>query len=583
MKSKTFCFDLTLLRKNATRYLPLWLLYFLLWLLVEPFLLLNLDADTPLYYIYSGLLDVGDNMIPVVSMLYAILVAMLLYHFLTNARASSAMHALPLRRETLFLETYVTGILFMLVPQLVILGLNTAVLGARGRLVMQPLLALFGQQCLTYLFFFSLATFCFMLSSQMLVAPVIYGIFNFLVIGVEFFIRSLLQLFMYGMGSFQIKLTAFSPIVKILGSYTSFFDEASLNVTYQGWRYLGILAGVAVALTAISLLLFRVRHVEAAGDAITFRVLRPVFKYAVTFGFAITLGLLLSMIVSDAVQSFWSVLLCMIFSAFIGYFLSEMLLQKTVRVFTHHWAGFGAACLVILLGLGSCQLDIYGYTTRVPDVSTVKSVTLTGGAWDSVTLSDRASVASAIELHKLAIEDRKELERDSPYYGHMYIELVYQLDSGRQLAREYNIPYGEYSRLAEAYAALRNTEQARIATLLPSDVDSSYRLDSCSFEWNSEDYGEYNAYDFSSTETAQLLEAVRLDIHENGVGINEMWLVDMFPSTKAVETDTLYYGDLHFTYQRGLSHIYRTLPIYSNCTHTLAVLESISGVELIAH
>ena len=65
-----------------------------------------------------------------VNLLFAPLVAMLLFGDLYNSRMCNALHAMPVRRETLFLTNVVSGLLFSMIPTAVMALLSVPLLNA---------------------------------------------------------------------------------------------------------------------------------------------------------------------------------------------------------------------------------------------------------------------------------------------------------------------------------------------------------------------------------------------------------------------------------------------------------------------
>ncbi len=53
--------------------------------------------------------------------------------------------------------------------------------------------------------------------------------------------------------------------------------------------------------------------------------------------------------------------------AFVGYFVSEMLMQKTLSVFRGKWRGFVVSCAVIIVLTLGAEMDVTGYERRTPD------------------------------------------------------------------------------------------------------------------------------------------------------------------------------------------------------------------------
>ncbi len=90
------------------------------------------------------------------------------------------MHALPARREALFVSHYLAGLSFLLLPHLAVYALTVAVEAALGCLELGPLTTWLLTQSGVCLFFYSFAVFCAMFTGNLVALPVFYGILNFL-------------------------------------------------------------------------------------------------------------------------------------------------------------------------------------------------------------------------------------------------------------------------------------------------------------------------------------------------------------------------------------------------------------------
>ena len=116
MRTQTSCFNLTALRKDLTRFAPLWGLYTLA-LLCGLFLLTG-DNQWGDWYLADNFISLSQFM-PLVNLGYAFLAAAALFGDLFNARMCNGLHALPLRREGWFAVHTLSGLLFSLIPTLV--------------------------------------------------------------------------------------------------------------------------------------------------------------------------------------------------------------------------------------------------------------------------------------------------------------------------------------------------------------------------------------------------------------------------------------------------------------------------------
>jgi ABC-2 type transport system permease protein len=142
MACVTSYFNSTLWHKSMHRFWPLWTVYLVGWLFLIPFLTLQQyfsylswvsDAELPIRLLRLAL-NAPEMLQPGVWLAagYGLLCAMAVFGYLYNHRSAAMMHALPMRRETLFATQYLAGLSFLLLPLLAV-GLITMV-GAITRL-----------------------------------------------------------------------------------------------------------------------------------------------------------------------------------------------------------------------------------------------------------------------------------------------------------------------------------------------------------------------------------------------------------------------------------------------------------------
>ena len=163
MRSATSYFNFTLLRKNFARFWPIWSLYGLFWLAVLPLNILSnrihwdggMARSLPLNY-----LDGGPSAAVTLSALFGLLCAMAVFSYLYASRSVGMLHALPLRREGLFLTNYLSGLLFLLLPNLAVFLLALAAEVFAGTVVFSSLFTWLVGVSRFGLFFYSFAVFC---------------------------------------------------------------------------------------------------------------------------------------------------------------------------------------------------------------------------------------------------------------------------------------------------------------------------------------------------------------------------------------------------------------------------------------
>lgn len=466
MRSVTSYFNRELLRGALQRTWPLWAAYTLIWLLLLPVTLFIRLSDRHIVYsrptLSYELLSTGLPSGAMMAAVFGIFFAMAMFAYLTNSRATNGMHAMPIRREGLFLTHYLAGLFCQVVTLLVSFALAALVTAAFGvfdgyAVGMGLLLCV-----LLVLFFYSFGVLCMVCVGQILAGAVFYGILNFLFVGMEVLLRSFAGNFLYGYDgrSSAFSTAPLSPPVEIASSLSVSYVYDGIDPIGVRVFHLGTFAAYAAAglvLAALALLLYRKRRSEMTGNTVAIGWLRPVFKYGVALCSAFSLGQLLSYFVFELTDSTYTAgaligtIACMIFAGLIGYYAAEMLLKKSFRVFKTSWKGaLATSAVLILIGL-SFPLDLTGYQSRVPEQSDIVSATVDlygGNVSGSFNLSGQESIALLRDAHCAVITDKaRQTEynrRYVPFDGDTcMLRITYELADGTELFRSYDLSTDE--------------------------------------------------------------------------------------------------------------------------------------------
>lgn len=466
MRSVTSYFNRELLRGALQRTWPLWAAYTLIWLLLLPVTIFIRLSDRHIVYsrptLSYELLNTGLPTGVMMAAVFGIFFAMAMFAYLTNPRATNGMHAMPIRREGLFLTHYLAGLFCQVVTLLVSFALAALVTAAFGvfdgyAVGMGLLLCV-----LLVLFFYSFGVLCMVCVGQILAGAVFYGILNFLFVGMEVLLRSFAGNFLYGYDgrSSAFSTAPLSPPVEIASSLSVSYVYDGIDPIGVRVLYLGTFAAYAAAglvLAALALLLYRKRRSEMTGNTVAIGWLRPVFKYGVALCSAFSLGQLLSYFVFELTDSTYTAgaligtIACMIFAGLIGYYAAEMLLKKSFRVFKTSWKGaLATSAVLILIGL-SFPLDLTGYQSRVPEQSDIVSATVNlygGNVSGSFNLSGQESIALLRDAHCAVITDKaRQTEynrRYVPFNGDTCtLRITYELADGTELFRSYDLSTDE--------------------------------------------------------------------------------------------------------------------------------------------
>ena len=469
MTSKISCFDRAVFRRALKKTAPVWILYTLYELLLPLRLFsfcrgVSSCTDDFLVQIEKTILGYARINASLLPFLLGGLLAWVLFFWLFRAGTAYFYAALPVRRETLFLTNYLTGLLLCAAPALLSSLLLWAVGAGFGAAVFVPAMQVFTATMLGFLLFFSFAVLVCCVVGQMAAMPIVYVILNFTFFVLEAIVRHLLFTFVYGMPysqsstmqSFALHAT---PVLGLLqGGFRVATDWAERDGMYymeyaprlEGWGYLGALAALGLVFALCAFLLLKHREMERSGDVIAVGWLRPVALYVFTIGCALVLGALMAeLFSSNTSDNFWYVLLFLFVGAFVGYFVGKMLLQKTIHVFRSGWLGLGICCLALLLAFGAAEFDLFGYSRYLPERSAVQAAGLTHYQSNGLyTTQDDAFIQDVLNLHTAAVSEKSKQEHRRHAYqlGTDYTEqfyITYRMTDGTLTERYYSIVYSE--------------------------------------------------------------------------------------------------------------------------------------------
>ncbi len=433
MKLKTSFFNTTVLRKDVTRFAPLWGLYTVFMLMVV--MLIWADENEPARFAANAA-DIMQTM-GVVNCFYGGLCALLLFGDLFQSKMAGSLHAMPMRREGWFLTHSAAGFLFCLVPNSIGAVLASMILQEYCYLAFIWL----GLMLLQFLFFFGIGAFSTQCAGNKLGAVAVYGLFNLLAVLVAFLVETFYTPVLYGIETDWEAICRHSPVVNfslcryVDVSYNNMNGSASwLGFSPADWQYLWVAAAVGFALLGASVLLYRRRHLESAGDFIAVKPVAPIFLVIYTLCAGAVLYFFADQLNTDLEYPF------LLLGFAIGMFTGFMLLEKKVNVFQgKKWLAFGVLTLVFFLTVAITALDPLGITRYVPKTTQIEKIYVSPFASEyyldrnPLILTDAADMEAFTAIHQNLITERNEDEADT------CLRLRYYLKSGTTVERKYYI------------------------------------------------------------------------------------------------------------------------------------------------
>ena len=512
MRCETSFFSLTLYKKHLKRNWPLWAAWLALWIMVIPLQIWNRNVwggDVAKFVRYQPM----DCITLLASSLAftAALVAVATFFHLFKSPAANFVGALPLRREGVFLTAFAAGYT-MLVGPLVVVTLVTVLLeGIIGYLAPEILIFL-AAGALNSFFWLSFAVLCCVISGHAVAAVAFYGIFNFIVPVMLELVEGLLGGFLYGFVGFG------DGVYEACGWLCPVLQLTQHNwhggMYFDDWNMLAIYAAVGFLMALCAVGLHHIRKAERSGDLIAFDPIKWLFKICVTVCGGMAFGTLFTLIIFDSVDlnDGWKFGVCCAVAAFLCYMAAEMLLAKSFKVWKH-WKGGVISAVAFLLLVAAVDMDWIGFTTRVPDPASVKSVTASFSGTGLSSAADNGlkftgeQVKAITDLHRYLVEHRDEdAGKDKDNY--LNVRVNYKL-GWTSLQRQYRTYYASGDELNQ----LLNAALGKGDVSFPYDRGTpNYLSAELRIPTGNDDDAEYNGWEISTEDIKPVWDAVTADL-----------------------------------------------------------------------
>ena len=398
MKLRTSFFNPTVFKKDLTRFAPTWALY-----TVGLFMMMAICLDAPSDYRKASSIVDTLSLMAGFNLGFALLNGQLLFGDLFNSRHVNALHAMPLRRECWYFTHMVSGLAFSFVPNLAMALVASLLMGSGWMVPFCWLAAV----TLQYVCFFGLAVLSALCVGNRFAMVLVYGIINFLSLIVYWFYSSIYEPLLYGVVADANLFNRFCPVTRLVDmGYEMVVINGDLEIAAirtvefgEGWGYLCICAAAGIAALVLSLMLYRRRKLESAGDFMAVRALEPVFLGLYTISMA---------------SYFWGIgdlfevgqYIFLGLGVIIGFFTCRMLLKRTIRVFQPKvLLAFAVVCVVFAGSMVMTTVDPLGVTRRVPEADQVANVYISPSQYnysnsEILRMEDPEDVERAVALHE---------------------------------------------------------------------------------------------------------------------------------------------------------------------------------------
>jgi len=458
MKSKKSFFNKTIFKKNVTLYWPPWAVYTVFLFCMQPMMIwvYNYNANRRNDYTMT---DRVRDLISSLSMegyillivFFALLFGMALFNYLYNSKSANMIHSLPVDRTELFGTNVLSGLAFLVVPQLFVAILSVFVCLGYGITKVHYLGIWLLMSMGTSFVAFAIVTFCAMFTGLLVALPAYVVILNLLSHWVYYIVYVVVTTFGYGVDNIGAEASKIaemtSPFFCFMG-WVGIYRDYDLNgnlrgIGVKGVHILCIYLLIAIVLYALAYLIYQKRKIESAGDLITIGWVKPVFRFGVGLSGGIFGGLMLrELLVAIGIGCplFVAIVLMLVIGA-LAYFAADMLIHKSFRVFKKkNWIGCGAFSIALLITFfGLYGLSNY-YENYMPKEEELLAATINMG-YDVQLEGEEAKAIMEIHEAILAQKDYSENYREKGGYEYEYVSFFYDLEGKERVRRAYEIPY----------------------------------------------------------------------------------------------------------------------------------------------
>lgn len=622
MRSVTSCFNRAIYQKNMLRFWPIWVVYSIILAFMLPLQVLVVDN-----YAYNTLTENITELLWQMArynemgvffgFTMGICVAMAIYSYLYTSRSACMMHALPIKRSSLFITNYLSGLSMVLLPNLIIAFLTISASVCRGVILPVPVLIWLLLWSASFVFFFSFATFCAMLTGNLFALPAFYVIFNFIIIGLLGILTPIFEIFLYGFNGIDglaANIVQWLTPVLIFGRailVVQSFGENGIDdiLVAQNFTVLAIYFAVSIAFTLLAYWLYQRHETESAGDIVCIKIVRTIFRYSVGFCGGVSLAIL-TVAILGLYANRTALIIFTVLWGIVSYFVAEMLLQKSFRVFKA-WKGAVLIATLILAFYSSLMFDVYGFQRVVPQSDDVTSVSLSlstrqSNRSNNIVITDPDTIDQILALHQaIAAASDLAMSYDPTSYDTSssntdtseinYLYLSYYNGNDTILSRHYrNIPIykADLTSLGSITWALNQLVEnpvfiaAELGLTMPEN--STLREMEVYPLWNTETKKEESFY-LKSEQFQTVLDALLLDYSEGNLPS-----IPLFPSEiegyTAYATEITFYLDIPYVHRESVDVIeydFRnrndkssfSVPLTSDMTHTLSALTELDIIS----
>jgi len=505
---------------NLKRYKSIWILYTLLSFLLLPFSMV-------LTYISTGDTYVATEVFfHALTIIMSVILPLILFNYINNKQAIDVFHSLPVKRKNLYWGNYLFGLAVLLIPYILFITASVLMRGwlsgdfsleidyfvlTAGVITFYSTMIFIITNCGTV--FESITYFGIMHAGYPLLVLAFFEFIDYITFGYA----------SYALTSLQEWLFRLAPVVQIFDIRPNWDNYNFIN--------LSILLLISVVFSILGSVLYNKRKSESAGQSFAFM---PLFYIG---SIIVSLTVALGFVLIFEAKGIYSYIFGVVFGLICYIILDTIRNRGFKKILSTLKTGISMSAVMVLLFVTCNVTNTFGYETYLPKSDEVRYVTVSWGGSagalgnsalsSDVIIEDAENIENALEFHKGVIANIKPLESGdlqnlsdySAYafdtgefvdYGNDYIRLTYVLKNGKQVNREYNIPFNLTKPLFEI--AKSDAYEEGFAKIVSGVVWENFSV--------AKPYYNEVTYELNISQSKALTEAITKDLSVKGANLN---------------------------------------------------------------
>lgn len=424
---------------------------------------------------YKHMMSGGSFAVPTITVCYVISLSVMMFDYLHQSASAAALHSFPVTRGKLFRTTVLAGMLFILLP-IVLVAVGMAALGFVMPLshgsngIADPHAVLSIVNCLKFVvdtsvgafFVFAIANLAGIVAGKSIIHALLAYLLNSIVVIVLGLINIYQNAFILGAQDSDL-----IDLAKYTYPFLWYTSERSAPLGVKDIPMMLVFVAVAVIITILAGALYKIIKLEREQSATVFPLVSDLLVIFLSFCGMSVFGLVFAAIVEGdtPVLPLKPFLLGCAFGGVISFIVFRMIADSSVRIIRPRtFVNFIAFCLVTAAVFAFTCFDITGQADRVPQAKDVTSVEITAMRpfENTIELSESQSIEDVIKLHKaiLAHKDRLNGDEDIEDVGpYVQLTMKYKLKNGLTLSRSYSAGLKGLSDVVAAASALSDNEE----------------------------------------------------------------------------------------------------------------------------